>query len=218
MRKLTSKEEERKKQKRNQIIVGIILIGVLVMSVFGIFVNSFGQNNSGSTGGTVEYNGYDFVNQDNLWYTQVGENQFAFSKNPFEINRLVENSSLEIQGKINELGSYSGKPLYVYSQNYEARLEILRNMNERVLRAQNACPGGNITQEYPELGNLDCESEWPIKSCDENFIILKTYENESSGNKDPKIIQEDNCLIVLGKSEDITKLTDYSIFKIAGIE
>jgi len=214
MRKLTSKEEERKKQKRKQTIVGIVLIGVLVVSVFGIFVNSFGQNNAQGT--SLEYRGYNFVKQNNYWYLQVDENrQFAFAYNPLEINSFIQNSSVEFQGQIKKLNSYVNEPLYIYSEDYRAKSEIYRNLYGIAQRSQDACPAENITSKYPELEPLECESKWPIKTCNDNLIIINTYENNSE--KSGKIIQDNNCLIIQGKKgEEITKLTDKALLKIIG--
>lgn len=219
MRRLTSKQEEKRKQKRKQTIVGIVLIGVLVMSVFGIFINSFGQNaNSQGGGDSMEYNGYRFINQDNLWYLQLSEDQqFAFTYNPPEVESMMEESSVSVQGKIKALNDYANEPLYIYSEEHTAKSEIYRNLYNHVLRSQDACPGENITKKYPELENPVCENNWPEKNCNDNFIIIKPYENNSE--KQPEIIQDNNCLIIKAEEgEKITKLTDEALLKIIGIK
>src|SRR6056297_927632 len=146
MKRLTSKQEEKRKQKRNQILVGIILIGVLVVSVFGIFINSFGQNKNNEI---ISYKNYDFIKQNDLWYTQIGEKQFVFLYNPLKIQKFLKNSSeIKIQGKIKSLNSYLDKPLYVYSEDYNSKSEIYRNFYGKVLRMQDACPSENITKTF----------------------------------------------------------------------
>ena len=46
MRRIISKEAEEKKKKRNQLIVGLILIAVMVFSVLGYSLSGFGNSNS----------------------------------------------------------------------------------------------------------------------------------------------------------------------------
>ena len=222
MRKLTSKESERKKQKRNQVLVGIVLIGVLVVSVFGIFVNSFGQNQSPATGNQMEYKGYQFFKdqRNNVWITQIGQKQFAFKYSPQDIIDIVENSSeINFSGNIKTLNNYANRPLYVYSEDYNSKLEIYRNLYNTSLRTQDACPDKNLTNEYSELKPLSCENEWPVKNCQDNFIIINSINESSNGTEiQNKIIQKDNCLIISGEKRNLIGLTDKALLKIIGVE
>ena len=103
---------------------------------------------------------------------------------------------------MNDLGSYKNKPLYIFSEDSEAELEIYRNLfyqNQIVQRFQEACPEGE-----------KCEKNIPTKTCDDNFIIIK--ENEKS-----EIIQEKNCVFIRGEVGNLTKSSDEFLFKILGI-
>ena len=119
IRKIISKEDEEKRRKRNSIIVGIILVSIMVLSTVGYgFGTNFGQNSNSAT--TLNYNGYDFIYSNGLWIVNVSENTFGFASNPNEVYNISSETGI--------LTDYSGKILYLYSENSEAESEILRNL------------------------------------------------------------------------------------------
>ncbi len=190
MRNIESKKEAEKKSKRNQLIIGGILIFIMLGSTFGYVMFSSSDNNGNVE--KVKYNGYEFVNQNGFWITSIGEYQFVFTYNPEQVERI--NSS------VNSLNAYSGKVLYFSYESDAAAVEISRNLGNIVLRFQGAC----IEEE-------GCPETWPIKDCTNNFIIIKEA-NES------KIYQENNCVFIEGPRENLTQITDEFLFKITGIE
>jgi len=197
MRKIASKQDKEKRARKNQFIVGGVLIFIMLGSVFGIIADSFGKKESVVK--SVTYNGFEFVNQNGFWVSTIGSFQFVFNNNPEEIEF---NESVNMSPNINPLNAYSGKPLYVSSEDDSAKWEIYRNLhpdsNQIVQRMQDAC--------FDE-----CEGDLPIKTCEDNFIIIRE-SNES------KIIQENNCVFIDGKKENLIKLVDKYLFKVLGIE
>jgi len=192
MRKIISKQEEARKKKRNQLIVGFALIFIMLLSVLGY---SFSGGNESTT--KIKYNGFNFIKQDDFWILNMKNFNFIFKNNPNQVEKI--NSDLK------NLENYYGKPLYMYSKNYDAELEIYKNLfyyNQIVQRMQDACLEGNQT---------DCDETLPVKNCEDNFIIIKE-------NNETKIIQENNCVFIEGKQEELTKITDEFLFKILGIE
>jgi len=190
MRRIISKQAEAKRSKRNQYILGGILIFVMFFSVLGYgFMGQDKETNSKK----IEYNGFEFINQNGLWYSEIGGIQFAFKYNPKEVGQMPR--------ELNGLENYQDKPLYISSENSEAELEIYRNLDRFVLRRQPACLV-NETCEDPEL---------PIKTCDDNFILIKESENMN-------IVQENNCVHIFAPSENLTQITDEFLFKMLGIE
>ena len=186
MRRIVSKKNS---EKRKQMIVGIVLIFVMFGSVFGMIVGSFGQKNNEQK---INYNGFEFVNQNDYWFTSIGEAKFVFAHNPQQVEK--------VNSMINHVGNYYNKPLYVFSENKNAEMEVYRNFGDIAQRIQPAC-----------LDEDECEENLPIKTCEDNFIIIK--ESEVAG-----ISQEENCVFILGPQEDLTKLTDGFLFKVLGIE
>jgi hypothetical protein len=189
MRNIESKKDAEKKQKKNQIIIGAILIFIMLGSTFGIIVDSFGNN---SNTNKVEYNGYQFVGENDFWKTTLGNYEFMFRYNPTQVEKI--NTSVKY------LNSYSGLPLYISSEDYVAEVEIYRNLQNIVERFQGAC-----------LSEENCKENFPIKDCSNNFIIIKKA-NES------RIYQDENCVFIEGKQENLTQITDEFLFKMLGIE
>lgn len=190
MRKIVSKDTEEKRKKRNGWIIGIILIAVMLFSVLGYSFGG-GEKNSSTK---ITYNGFEFLKQNDFWVLEKDNSYFIFIYNPEQIDK--------ISSKLNSLENYKNKPLYIFSEDSEAELEIYRNLfyqNQIVQRFQKACPEGE-----------KCGENIPAKTCDDNFIIIK--ESEKS-----EIIQENNCVFILGETGNLTKSSDEFLFKILGI-
>ena len=188
MRKIVSKKKKAKKEKRNQAIIGVILIFVLLSSILGYAF----QNKSDESGNTITYNGFEFTEQGDYWI--LNEENFIFSYNPEEVET--------VEGNVLELEEYYDNPLYIFSENDKAELEIYYNLyyyNQIVQRIQEGCPEDEI-----------CEKDIPTKTCEDNFIIIR--ESNSS-----RIYTQDNCVIIEGDQEDLVKLTDEFLFKTLGI-
>lgn len=190
MRSIGSKKDIEKRQKRNQWIIGGILIIVMLGSTFGYAFYHIGSNNGERI--KIEYNGYEFLGQNDFWITTIGGYEFMFRYSPTQVEKSEE--------ELNYLNSYSGKPLYIFSEDYVAEVEIYRNLGDIVQRFQGGCPE-----------NITCTQDWPVKDCSNNFIIIKKA-NES------RIYQQDNCVFIEGPEGNLTQLTDEFLFKITGIE
>lgn len=194
MRKIETKSEKKKRQRRNQWTIGIILIFVMFGSVFGIVVNSFGGSQQKDVN-NIKYNGFEFQKTNDYWYLTKGSFNFIFKYNPEEISNLSVNSN-----NLNLINSYQGKPLYIYSEDPEANLEVYRNFQNVAERMQNAC-----------FEASKCQNDWPLKDCTNNFIIIQ------KGNSS-KIEQKDSCVFIEGKEEDLAKLSDEFIYKAIGVK
>ncbi|MDP2628500.1 MAG: hypothetical protein Q8P15_01225 [Nanoarchaeota archaeon] len=190
MRKISSKYEEGKKRKRDGWIIGIVLIGVMIFSVLGY---AFGGNTS-STFEKMNYNGFVFVKQNDFWVLQKDNFQLIFRYNPLQTGQI------DFVG--DSINNYLGKPLYISSEYEEPISEIYTNLfsqNKIVQRIQYACLEGER-----------CEEGLPIKTCEDNFIII----NEGQIRK---ITKEKNCVFIEGNINDLTKLSDGFLFKVFGV-
>ncbi|MCA9488075.1 MAG: hypothetical protein KC516_03895 [Nanoarchaeota archaeon] len=196
MKKLRTAADERKKQKRNNIIISGVLIFVISASIFGIVATSFGSDSSSDPNSvSIDYNGYKFVANGGYWNLNAGDLTFTFKHTPYESNELGVNAS-----NLNSLTFYSQKPLYLYSEDSPSTSEIYSNVIPYVSRAQLAC----YDEEH-------CNGDFPIKNCEDNFIIIRKSET-------PKVFQNESCLYIEGPEENLTKLTDLFLFKALGIE
>lgn len=185
MRQIELKSDREKKKKRNQIIVSIVLVFIMFFSVLGY---SF-QSQENSKDKKINYNGFEFNNQNGYWVLK--DSSFVFKYNPLQIE--------ESNSELKKLDNYLNKPLYIFSENQEAELEIYTNLRSVVQRIQYAC-----------LGNETCSENLPVKTCDDNFVIIKEAEKN-------EILQEENCVFINGDYENLTQLTDEFLFKIIGI-
>ncbi len=151
MRKIKTAEEIARKQKRNQWLVGIVLVGLLVISSAGFSLMSSDEKNGSEV---VEEKGLKFYRQEGYWVSSIGDQAFRFSYLPSEVENIsiLGNYSLE---------DYSGLPLYFVGES-EATYEILTNLARYVERYQEAC-----------FNNSSCEGNLPIKDCSSNLIIFE---------------------------------------------
>ena len=187
MRKIISKTTLEKKQRRNQLIVGIILVVIMFSSTIGY--SFVGRDTSSSDSTKIKYNGYEFNNQNNFWVVDKDRNSLIFRYNPSQVPA--------ISSSLNGIESYVGKPLYIYSDDPTSYAEISVNMGYYALRIQSACPEG-----------VNCSySNAPVKSCEDNFIIIKK-SNESS------ITQDSGCVFILSPEEQLVQTTDEFLFKL----
>ena len=191
MRRIVSAEEEAKKKKKRQVIIGVVLAFIMVASTIGFAIQSnsgIGNSPQGDVSGNeIEYNGFKFVNQNGLWVL----GNFVF--------RYVPQQVPEINSEVKPASNYQGKPAYVYSEDDGAEIEIAVNLGQIAQRVQKACPGGTT-----------CEGDLPIKTCSDNFIIIKVGNTSS-------IKQENNCVFIEGGKEELTALADQFLFKTLGI-
>ena len=187
MKRLKSKHRESKRQKKNQVIIGVILILVMFGSVFAVIVGGFGGKESKK----INYNGFEFVNINNFWVLELGDFEFIFKYNPYEIK--------EINTEAKYLNNYYDRPLYISSEYPEATYEIESNLYQVVLRIQDACLEGE-----------SCKENQPTKTCEDNFIIIEK-KNETN------IIQDNNCVFIQGPQENITQISDEFLFRILGV-
>jgi len=189
MRKIEIKEDKEKKESRNKLIIGIILVGIMVVSTAGYAFFSTEKSSIKK----IDYRGVKFILQDDgLWHTEIQSYDFSFVFNPKD----TENISISMNFTIND---YASKPLYFSSDsNRQATEEIVRNIARFSSRTQYVC--------------LDeCEENLPVKNCSENVIAVKEI-NESL------IKQEDKCIYILANQEEILKAGDAFIFRLLGIQ
>jgi len=162
MKRIQTLDMKERKAKRNNIILGVILIALLVIAPLGYSL----MNNDEESSAKVTENGVDFYKVNGLWKTVIEEQVFAFQYLPSEVG------SVPVEG-IHDLGSYVNQPLYFVGIN-EAAPEILNNIQRYVLRYQEAC-----------LNESLCGEGLPLKDCDSNIIsyepgnYTKVYKNES---------------------------------------
>ena len=195
MRQLISRKDLERKKRINQLLIGIVLIGLMVLSTLGFAFSGRGDDDSIQV---VEYKGVEYSRQGEQWYFNVQRMDFNTRYNPEEVSGINFFSSLTIQDYVNT-------PLYFVGDSGEHFFELERNLlNRFVLRTSFAC--------------LDesCEGNFPVKNCSVDKVVVFEeidYEDESLES----IIQEENCVFIKTSLSNQTRYTDAFLFDLLGI-
>lgn len=188
MRKITSDKDLAKRQKKNQLVLGIILVVLMLLSVLGY--GFYGSEESYEQ--VREYRGHELFSNGELWILDYGVYRFGFSNHPAD-------TSGEVDLELKTLENYLSAPLYLSSNDSRVNTEISNNFGYIAERIQLACLQGEV-----------CEEGLPVKNCSSNFIVV------SSGEAN-KIDQESNCVFIEGNGE-LTEVVDEFLFHIIGIK
>ena len=191
VRKLVTKDEVEKKRSRNRIWVGATLVFLMVASTLGFALQGqLGTTTQNQGEDKVTYNEFDFVNRNGFWVL----GNLVFSYNPNQIG------SFDVATGLNSANSYSGKVLYISSDNDEVENEVGLNMINFAERVQPACIQGE-----------ECKEGLPVKTCSDNLIIIRE-KNTSS------IRQENGCVYIEGQKDELVKVADEFLFRILEIK
>ena len=196
MQKIITQEEKERKIKRNQLVIGIVLIGLMVLSSLSFaFINNTTNINE-----KIEYKGIKFVADGNgYWSFNIQGTDFLTKYNPKE----TEDISYLNYKNINE---YSNKPLYLIGDNGEHFSEISRNLNNIALRINNACLEGDSKCTKNNIN-------FPIKKCSsDNIIIIMNVEGIE------KIYNKENCVFIETNYANQVRYADRFLFSILGIQ
>lgn len=193
MRKIKTMADIERVRRRNNIILGLVMIFLLIASSMGYSLMSANSDSNN----VVSENGFDFVRDGRLWKVLIGDETFAFQYLPSE----VEDVDVELDV---ELEMYSGQPLYFVNSG-EGTSEILSSIDRYILRYQESClgNGGNVS----EMVDAACNGNLPVKSCDSNLIIFE------QGN-DSRVYDEGNCVFIAG---DVLRGSDAFLYEVLGI-
>jgi len=197
MKKLiTSKERERKKRV-NQLIVGIVLIGLMIFSTLGFAFS--GRADEENTSDKMNYRGIDFVKQNGYWSFNIQGYDFRTKYNPEEVSDVNFFNIMTVQ-------DYVGKPLYFVGGAGEHVYEMEVNLLEKfVLRTSPAC-----------LDEEDCGGDFPIKNCSEDNIIIfeeVDYDDEYIES----VEQDENCIFITSSLANQTRYADAYLFDLLGL-
>jgi hypothetical protein len=196
MRKIISHEQRERKKRRNQIVIGIVLIVLMIFSTAG-----FAFVNQGSTGNNevdelqtltingVVFTGYGFGND---WTFQTQGSSFITRNLPTDVDNIQFSTT-------NTVGKFVNKPLY-FVGNGPGVSELARNLQNLASRVQNACIKGE-----------ECEN-LPIKDCNDNVIIVKEPVDDIE-----LIYEEDNCVYIISELNNQIRHADRYLFSLLNL-
>lgn len=192
MRKIQSRSEHEKKVRRNNFILGFVMVGLLVLSTAGYAI--FSGGNSDDSGDVNS----GFVKQGDKWLLRTqGEENLYFSYLP--------NETLEVEideGENFGVESYSSEPVYFVLKNGEdvekdAEREILQNIGGFFLRSQRAC-----------LEGMNCEGDLPTKNCSSNIFVIDASASLSA------VSSNESCVYIRG---EVVRAADAYLYEIFGL-
>ena len=199
MRSIETAEKREVRDKRNRMVIGIVLIVLMVSSTIG-FIFAFGGGNvSNGSNNEIEpdfsYNGFDFFKVGNKIRFQTLDWVFETSLEPKETESLDFDFPVTAQDFFN-------KPVYiVYDKRTSAIEELERNLYGISLRVSPTC-----------LEGRECNNEGSvIKTCEDNVILI-------SESEEIKTYKEGNCIFLDGPKDKHLLLVDRLIYKILGIQ
>lgn len=188
MNRIMTKEDIEKKEKRNKLILGIVLVALMLFSTAGYAL--FSSEKTGTI--KVQYKGIDFIyGEDGYWHFFINNVEFATQHNPLETENITSSLTARLE-------SFSNQNLYfTYDSERYATEELARNIGRLSSRVQYVCLG-------------ECEQDLPVKNCTENIILVQD-------SNQTLIKQEDNCIYILSNTENSVRAADKLIFDLLGI-
>lgn len=191
MKRIVGRKEKERKDARNKVIVGLVLVGIMIMGTAGFaFFSKTEDSRKKIVDGGVEF----VLGDTGLWQFEVQGMGFLTQytiKDTKNISMFIFKTATD----------YSAQPLFFIGKG-EARQEITRNLRGFIPRIQDGC-----IEDYEEK----CEENAPMKDCSQDNIIIIRETNET------KISQEDNCILIEAPYEEQVRVADAFIFKILGL-
>lgn len=206
LRPLGREKTDEEKQKRNMIIIGVILIGLMVFSTVGyaIFEGTISESQK------TKYKDYEFKTIGSTWQTTLKISGADKTITSYYLPQEVENIS--VNGTL-LLSDFEGKTIYFITNNTNnernAVSKIYSDFQDYFLRSQLACSIENENTSF--CANL------PIKSCDDanrDSMIVKIIEVQ---NATASVNYNSGCLRITGSGADLMRSSDRILFEAYGI-
>jgi len=195
MKKILTKKQKGEKSKRNQLVLGLLLISLMMLSTLGYALRGDKEEIE-----KIEYKGIEFIKDDSgYWIFNIQDYDFITKYNPQEVENINFFNTLTLQ-------NYYNKPLYFVGDYPEPFSELLGNLNSFVLRFNEACIDNNCSKT----------KDLPIKNCSEdNLIIIQEIDYEDKTKE--TISQKENCVFITTSLGNQTKYADAFLYNLLGI-
>lgn len=183
IRKIESNEVSERKQRRNTLILSIVMIGILLFSTAGYFSLKENDGGAGSDEGVQNYG--------DSWVFNYNGEQIRLSSPP----KAAENVSILL---FKSLSDYAGKTVYVASESEAQFYEVSSTVGRYTERMQPACYG-------------KCDKNLPEKSCNDTMIVIQNFGESESSYLKGKIYEESGCVFIDGGIDAVDSFI-YKIF------
>jgi len=187
-------KHERKREKRNQIIMSVVLVFLMVTSIFGIMIGNSTSN--------LKYGDYKFKEDNNHYITKINDKEMFFYTLPSQAEYI--NLSSNISNKIKEsyLVMISFNPNdQVSLQTIElARFDFAQFMDKPVF---NGILEESVDYSLPILTCANATQQTPM-------IIFNVSDNFG-------FIEKDNCIYLNGRGMDFLRLRDRLLYSVHNV-
>ena len=202
MKKIETKSEREKKQRRNQIIVGIILVAIMLLSTAGYSIMDRSARQQQGQGEKKQYNNFEFVSSGGLWQLQNQNFGLVVRYLPQDVENISYSARLSQD-------FFSGREVYFSALNDETKIaanEIAKNLP--ALRVQLAC--------LEEQENMAECSELPLKTCKDTLIVINGQGNETEFASS-RVYQDENCIYIDSTAKNLIRAADRLLFGVYGV-
>ena len=194
-----SQRQDLKRDRRNKLLIGLIVIFLMVTSIFGLIV---GQSPASELITELEYKDYTFKIEEPFYLLTLGGNEYRFYYFPTD----VLNISTEVVNIIENS--------YYFAFLFDPEGGDLEFVNQAVydltnyFEANEKATATGITQNSTRY-------ELPVISCDDATpqvpVLYFNVSNETSINV------EQSCIILNSNREGFLKIRDSLIYKLLGV-
>lgn len=206
-----------RKKKRNNTILGIILVAIMVFSslAFAVFSNTGASSHTSA----FNFSGYSFtiqtVNGNNLYETTINNQKVQFYSTPFDADKLNVSSDFKKNYLFSNILiiSSTAPPLEGVFPMYEQYIngiskEVEGITKKRVLR-------GYLTEDpINEYQKYDCSN-----AANDTPVIIYYGSNNPDETRTTGIYNtnQSNCYEFVGNEQDILILRDYLVYYNMGV-
>jgi len=186
LKKLETKAQIEKRDRRRKMTVGILLALIMILSVLGYAGREEKEEKA-------TYGGYTFTKQDERWYCKELGISTLF------LPQETENISAAIPFSASDFSEFSRLYFSALSPaELQGKEEIAKNLQ---LELHEAC-----LEEQAELPG--CEN-LPLKNCSTRIIVLKELKEGGS-----KIYTQEQCIFIEATANEMLKAADKFLFGI----
>lgn len=213
LKRLEAKEAREARQRKNQTIIGVFIVVIMVSSIAGYALWGSPETEKGQQ----NYNDYAFVKTENGWQTQLNIEGKNIILNSLYLPQELEN--LTAKGKP-LLGDFKGKEVYIMAESpkeRQAASQLASALDSFALRLQLACSEQEADSEF-------CQ-DLPIKNCDNanmqtSIIVINEQEEKAENQTETtkaSVNYKNNCLVIEARNDELAKAAEKAIFMIFGI-
>lgn len=186
---------ERKSDKAKQIVMGVVIALIMVLSTFGIIIGN--QTNS------MRYNDYKFEYHGNQYVTKINGKQMLFYSLPTQsdfinVSSIVSNKIKEAYILMLTFNPGDTANIQIIEQ---VRFDLSQDLNKVVLNGVL-----NISDEYPALPRITCAN-----------ATLKTPVIIMNMSDTTGIVDVDNCIYINARGTEFLRMRDRLLYSYYGV-